>query len=587
MRRWLIAFLIYWVVCGPFFAVLPVRASLPPMTNFAFAVLSQGYNSSATSIVASTGSGAKFPSSFPYPIVWWNCTDYGAPHLDPSVEIVSVTNRTSDTFTITRGQEGTSPVNHNTAGKQYCIAGTLTQAMWDAIQESIDNAGGAINDVVDVAAYDGGSPGSATLNTAVNDLCGSSALKTLRVSDTRTVTANLTVCPNVSIWIIGSGLISINNTVVLTIRAPLIAPVRKVFDGLGTVAGLTYSRGEWFNCQRDGSADDTACLQKAADSIASNGGQLMLGVGTYRITSSLSIGSYVAIEGFGPAATFIKAALTTSVVKSPNLANTYSLWHFKNFTIDNTAKTNAGGICLNLTNIDDFIIENVYVQNCETGVLVDASGGGSSDSGTFRNVDVLTTTNGFNIKGAENLALYSVKANNCTNCIDINFSTAVYLYTPRVEAFTNGFRIGNSGSANRIAIYGWSARNTPTVGTTFTIGSNATGTSIFPGSSGGHSTLINNSGIGTVFYDGAYLQGIRAMSETITAYIDDLSGACTFAASTTCSVSITNFSNANYRIQLACNANKTFWWSSKTASGFTINASSSSSDTCDWWISAQ
>lgn len=33
-----------------------------------------------------------------------------------------------------------------------------------------------------------------------------------------------------------------------------------------------------------------------------------------------------------------------------------------------------------------------------------------------------------------------------------------------------------------------------------------------------------------------------------------------------------------------CNGNKTFYWFSKTTSGFTINGSSSGSDACDWWI---
>ena len=63
----------------------------------------------------------------------------------------------------------------------------------------------------------------------------------------------------------------------------------------------------------------------------------------------------------------------------------------------------------------------------------------------------------------------------------------------------------------------------------------------------------------------------------------DQHGACVFAAATTCSVTLPfTAAVSTYDVTLGCNANKTFWTSSKTTTGFTINASSSSSDTCSW-----
>jgi len=60
-------------------------------------------------------------------------------------------------------------------------------------------------------------------------------------------------------------------------------------------------------------------------------------------------------------------------------------------------------------------------------------------------------------------------------------------------------------------------------------------------------------------------------------------GTCTFVTNITCAVTLpVTEADASYLIVLGCDANKTFWWSAKGVSGFTLNASSSSSDHCDW-----
>ncbi len=60
-------------------------------------------------------------------------------------------------------------------------------------------------------------------------------------------------------------------------------------------------------------------------------------------------------------------------------------------------------------------------------------------------------------------------------------------------------------------------------------------------------------------------------------------GTCTFAAATSkvCALTYTQ-PDTSYRIVSTCNANKTFWVDTKTTTTFTLNASSSSSDNCDW-----
>jgi hypothetical protein len=104
-----------------------------PVTNFGKVTVSIGYASGATSIVLTTGHGSRLPSTFPFPLTWWNSTDFSDPADDPSREIVIVTARTGDTLTVTRAAESTSASNKNTASKTYKMLLGITKAMWDAL----------------------------------------------------------------------------------------------------------------------------------------------------------------------------------------------------------------------------------------------------------------------------------------------------------------------------------------------------------------------------------------------------------------------------------------------------------------------
>jgi len=81
-------------------------------TNNATSTLASGITSSATSLTVATGNGALFPtlggSDYFY------CT---LANTSGTVEIVKVTARTTDTFTVTRGQDGTSGVAWNSGDK--------------------------------------------------------------------------------------------------------------------------------------------------------------------------------------------------------------------------------------------------------------------------------------------------------------------------------------------------------------------------------------------------------------------------------------------------------------------------------------
>lgn len=107
--------------------------ALDPVINFGIVEVSIGYDAAATSIVLASGDGAKLPSTFSYNLTWYNSTDYPNPADDPNVEIVRVTNRVTDTLTVTRAQESTSATTKNTASKTYKMILSITKKMIDDI----------------------------------------------------------------------------------------------------------------------------------------------------------------------------------------------------------------------------------------------------------------------------------------------------------------------------------------------------------------------------------------------------------------------------------------------------------------------
>lgn len=83
-----------------------------------------GFSAAATSISLKSGEslGFRLPEmEVPFFATVWNSTDHSNPLNDPDREVIQVTNVNVDILTIVRGQQGTSAVAHNTAGKTYVI----------------------------------------------------------------------------------------------------------------------------------------------------------------------------------------------------------------------------------------------------------------------------------------------------------------------------------------------------------------------------------------------------------------------------------------------------------------------------------
>ncbi len=121
--------------------------SLDPKKNFAVCTAANGYDAIATTIVLSTGDGAKLPAPATdgaFNLVWYDRTTYGSPSADPLVEIVRVTARTGDTLTVQRAQEGTSASAKNTAGKSYSLILSVTAKDFSDIEEQLTVTGASV-----------------------------------------------------------------------------------------------------------------------------------------------------------------------------------------------------------------------------------------------------------------------------------------------------------------------------------------------------------------------------------------------------------------------------------------------------------
>lgn len=121
--------------------------TLDSVANFVQVQASTGYSSSATSIVLQSGQGSKLPAA-PLNLVWWNSTDYPNPANDPNVEIIRVTNVSTDTLTITRAQESTIASSKNTAGKTYSLVLGITAKMITDIAAQTGNGIPVENEIV-------------------------------------------------------------------------------------------------------------------------------------------------------------------------------------------------------------------------------------------------------------------------------------------------------------------------------------------------------------------------------------------------------------------------------------------------------
>lgn len=114
------------------------------VANFAKTTLTGTLASGVLTASVASGTGALFPnpaSAGEYDITLWNSTDYARAEDDPLKEMLRITARSSDTFTFTRAQQGTSDNNHTIPGKVYRIALTVSAKSLSDIHTAVNARG--------------------------------------------------------------------------------------------------------------------------------------------------------------------------------------------------------------------------------------------------------------------------------------------------------------------------------------------------------------------------------------------------------------------------------------------------------------
>ncbi len=139
-----------------------------------------------------------------------------------------------------------------------------------------------------------------------------SAVRELWITQDMTVSANQTWPAGKTYTVMNNATITVSPGITLTIRGKLNAPVRRIFQGNGSVIGLRYARPEWWGAVGDNNTDCAAAFNSAsacvAGSVASDSvrptieigpGQFLMGA-TWLVNASANVG----IEIFGQGSIF-------------------------------------------------------------------------------------------------------------------------------------------------------------------------------------------------------------------------------------------------------------------------------------------
>jgi hypothetical protein len=200
--------------------------------NFAKSTLAAGIAAGDSSLAVASGDGSRFPVA-PFVVTIWNASDYSDASDDPDREIILVTAKSGDTFTITRAQEGTSAANHNMSGNAYGIVATLTAGALSGIASDLAARPASVG-AVTTAQFD------KTSSTTLSDIPGLSV--TLPVG-THRIRAELFVnCAGAGgfkLWVAGSATASMVRIagVPIGMTSGQIAPFTGIINACTSMSG--------------------------------------------------------------------------------------------------------------------------------------------------------------------------------------------------------------------------------------------------------------------------------------------------------------------------------------------------------------
>lgn len=325
---------------------------------------------------------------------------------------------------------------------------------------------------------------------------------------TRTALAAATIHPNVQYVLCAAATANGDGHPEIFGRIATPSPVKSYHvqsaDGSWWVpTGRVMNLKAW-GCKIDGTTDDTTALKDAIAYQISTQRVLFHPGGVLKITSKVQPGDGWTMFGTGITGSTIRAAgMTTPLFQGANgaLGRNYN-WVLRDFAIDNTNRNAAGAIGLDLRNVTDARVDNVWITNVETGLQVygDATVGGAFYN-EFSKVLISTVKTGMFVGGIGNenkffgCRVVDVTGSGGTQGTGIVCSDGSHnvFVAPAIETFS-GIGINVSGTGADHQFFSPRLENTPTVGTGIQIASTQSRVSIFSPQYIGLSTnLTNNS----------------------------------------------------------------------------------------------
>lgn len=197
-----------------------------------------------TSLVVTTGEGTLFPASNFWATIW-NAATYSEPKLDPNFEVVLVSSRSTDTFTVTRGQLNGS------AGRTIVAGDAVKLLLEDQHLIDIHTAVNALEAVPVPKSLCDATVGDSGADYTTIPLAITAGARTIGVKGTLTIAVSTTISTaNVTIVAVPNtgGTIVMNNTSNrLTASASGIRFIGVTFD-VNSTSNLASDTTAWLTC---------------------------------------------------------------------------------------------------------------------------------------------------------------------------------------------------------------------------------------------------------------------------------------------------------------------------------------------------
>ena len=187
--------------------------------------------------------------------------------------------------------------------------------------------------------------------------------KTLLVTESETCNTNFTVPANVTVKFEHGGKWTINNGITVNFNGQIEAGLWQVFEysGTGTLAGTPIIKEvypqKW--ATGDGTVENpwaNDCIQKAYDFVPA-GGTIFLRAGYYQLAGTVTVGKQINLIGEG----INKTIIITANARGFQINADYCV--IRNLTVDGDAQNDGSHQCINISQADYLLVENIEIKN--------------------------------------------------------------------------------------------------------------------------------------------------------------------------------------------------------------------------------